>query len=432
MNTLTYSGFINKESEIIFSYKYNDSYSSRKLTLDKKFINGFELKALEGYLHLVGVALALHYFNSSYFDELVLETLSLKEFQISFLEKTIEKGLAEFRYVNNIDIKKKTKVTPLGRTPLKFSEEDKLEDKAILLNGGGKDSATSAELLKEIELEFVWFSLNDNHYRKKIRSVSGVEETLIYHVSRDDSVNKKHSGHKPLNFLLACLGTLAARLNKYNLVISSNEFSANFPTLVEKGYEINHQYSKSFEFEKDFSEFLEKSNSKIKYFSLLRELYELQIAKVFSKYENYHLNFVSCNRSKKTKHWCKECAKCAFILIATSGFIKKEVSFSIFGEDVFINQKLVDHIANLCDDNRAKPFECVGTKEECRLALRLTLEILDEDKAYKFLWNLAASDEETNNSLSEILRYKTRENIIPKAIHKKLQNVLKVYLNTSS
>ena len=77
----------------------------------------------------------------------------------------------------------------------------------------------------------------------------------------------------------------------------SNESSANEPSVV--GTDINHQYSKSFEFENDFrnyeKEFL-KTN--IEYFSLLRPLTELQIAMLFSKHKKYHDIFRSCNVRK--------------------------------------------------------------------------------------------------------------------------------------
>lgn len=65
-----------------------------------------------------------------------------------------------------------------------------------------------------------------------------------------------------------------------NDVILSNESSANESNIG--GESVNHQYSKSFEFERDFDEFRRRNfPQSAVYFSLLRPFCELQIAKQF-------------------------------------------------------------------------------------------------------------------------------------------------------
>jgi hypothetical protein len=64
---------------------------------------------------------------------------------------------------------------------------------------------------------------------------------------------------------------LFSYLYNYKYIILSNEKSASEENLIWNSLKINHQYSKSFEFEKDFVEYKNKYISKnIKYFSLLR------------------------------------------------------------------------------------------------------------------------------------------------------------------
>lgn len=83
-----------------------------------------------------------------------------------------------------------------------------------------------------------------------------------------------------------------------NDVILSNESSANESNIG--GESVNHQYSKSFEFERDFDEFRRRNfPQSAVYFSLLRPFCELQIAKQFSQYKQYHAIFRSCNRGSK-------------------------------------------------------------------------------------------------------------------------------------
>jgi len=74
---------------------------------------------------------------------------------------------------------------------------------------------------------------------------------------------------------------LAAVLFNKKYIILSNEKSSNEGNLKYLGEEINHQYSKTLDFENKFREYLKKYlSSNIEYFSLLRPLYELQIANI--------------------------------------------------------------------------------------------------------------------------------------------------------
>ena len=76
----------------------------------------------------------------------------------------------------------------------------------------------------------------------------------------------------------------------------SNEHSASTPNLVRGALEINHQYSKSFEFEAALQKYIHTYISPdLEYFSLLRPLTEVAIAKRFAQHEQYHAIFRSCN-----------------------------------------------------------------------------------------------------------------------------------------
>jgi hypothetical protein len=71
-----------------------------------------------------------------------------------------------------------------------------------------------------------------------------------------------------------------AYLTNRKYIVLSNEGSANEPTVI--GTNINHQYSKTYEFECDFYQYTKKYfNIDIKYFSLLRPIKEIQIAYLF-------------------------------------------------------------------------------------------------------------------------------------------------------
>ncbi len=133
---------------------------------------------------------------------------------------------------------------------------------------------------------------------------------------------------------------------------------------------MNHQYSKSFEFEQDFREYVAHIvDTPISYFSLLRPLAELQIAYVFSKQKKYHKIFRSCNAGSKKGIWCCNCPKCLFVYIILSPFLSVEELRDIFGEDLFDKESMETYFRQLADIDEVKPFECVGTRSEVLASL---------------------------------------------------------------
>ena len=60
------------------------------------------------------------------------------------------------------------------------------------------------------------------------------------------------NGHVPVTGILSAVAVLAAVLTDRDTVVMSNEWSASIPTLQYQGHPVNHQYSKSAEFEAAF------------------------------------------------------------------------------------------------------------------------------------------------------------------------------------
>jgi hypothetical protein len=153
----------------------------------------------------------------------------------------------------------------------------------------------------------------------------------------------------------------------------SNESSANESTVL--GQDVNHQYSKSIEFENDFRDYVKKIISgDFNYFSFLRPLNELKIAEYFSKFPKYHSVFRSCNVGSKDDIWCNNCAKCLFAYIILSPFIEPEKIIQLFGEDLLNKENLKHEFEQLIGIKNTKPFECVGTIDEVNTALNLHIQ----------------------------------------------------------
>ena len=155
--------------------------------------------------------------------------------------------------------------------------------------------------------------------------------------------------------------------NRY--IVLSNETSAN-ETTVKDSF-VNHQYSKSFEFEQDFVSYIkEVTDSDIHYFSLLRPLTEMQIAWLFSKCKNYYEVFRSCNAGSKQGIWCCNCPTCLFVYIILTPFLSQEDLVHIFGENLLEKDSLDLDFRELTGIEENKPFECVGTRREVLVALK--------------------------------------------------------------
>jgi hypothetical protein len=100
---------------------------------------------------------------------------------------------------------------------------------------------------------------------------------------------------------------------------------------------INHQYSKSFEFEEDFFEYSQMYFSpKVCYFSILSGMYEYKIANIFSSQKEFFPYFSSCNgnftihKQSEQNHWCNDCPKCAFVFLILSNFLDIDELQKIF------------------------------------------------------------------------------------------------------
>jgi hypothetical protein len=81
-----------------------------------------------------------------------------------------------------------------------------------------------------------------------------------------------------------------------------------------------------------------------------------------------YLRTASCNRAEGGG-WCRSCAKCAWVFLATSALFGRDLAVRKAGGDMFAGPALsglYEAMAGLAGD---KPFECTGTEEEVRSAI---------------------------------------------------------------
>ncbi|MBD3250346.1 MAG: hypothetical protein GF381_02135 [Candidatus Pacebacteria bacterium] len=194
------------------------------------------------------------------------------------------------------------------------------------------------------------------------------------------------NGHVPFSAYLSFLTWLIAYLWDYDQILVGNERSANQGNIEYQSQTINHQYSKSYQYERSFRQYqaeteLDQANQ-INYFSFLRPLYELQIAQIFSRYPRYHKLFTSCNRGQKQGVWCHQCPKCLFVYTILYPFFDyQKLTTKIFRSDLFENKNLIPLALDLAGAGELKPFECVGTFEESLIAFYLAVKKISDQSA---------------------------------------------------
>lgn len=288
-------------------------------------------------------------------------------------------GLGEFFYLNGIPADKERFLSIVPADGVEIQRMDDFHGHGTLIPvGGGKDSAVTLELLGRMEgslpivMNPVKASLDcigrSGGTDSKTLEIRRTLDPLLFGLNDQGFLN----GHTPFSALLAFYSLLAAAVSGRKTIALSNESSANEPTIP--GTTINHQYSKSFEFETRFREYVKDFlTSDIEYFSFLRPLHELQIARLFSKYPSYHSIFRSCNAGQKAGIWCGKCSKCLFTYIILSPFLPEEELEKIFGMNLFDDPDLVPYFDQLTGMSPEKPFDCVGTVGEVQAALHATI-----------------------------------------------------------
>ncbi|HTX87343.1 MAG TPA: hypothetical protein VMC08_00005, partial [Bacteroidales bacterium] len=326
--------------------------------------------ALEHLLFHIGMAEMISYWKAACPEKILIKKYALSSRQIRWWKNLIYKGLGEFFYLNSIRIPENDFVEIIPGKEKKLPPFSLSTDESTLIPvGGGKDSAVTLELLGSLPGSLPMI-LNPREASLGTLRSKGLGEDQYVNVQRtiDPLLLKLNeegylNGHTPFSALLAFITLLAAALTGKRYIALSNESSANEATIKATG--INHQYSKTMEFERDFRQYVSEFITRdIEYFSFLRPLNELQIASLFSSFPQYFPVFKSCNAGSKTDTWCGKCAKCLFTYIVLAPFLGKEQLHKIFGRDLFADPTLIQVLDDLTGNSETRPFDCVGTVGE--------------------------------------------------------------------
>lgn len=387
--------------------------TTRIKTDNLKLVNAFDSPSAKRIVFYLGMVEAVSYWKAACAPKVRVLCGSLSGKESEWFKKLWFSGLGEFFYRNGIDTDYNSFVEIISEGVGEAAGgEFNCSEINIIPIGGGKDSVVTTELMRGFADNNMFFTVNDQPAREECVSAAGYDLSRIIRTYRTIDSNllelNKHgflNGHTPFSAIVAFLSYYCAYIIGAKNIILSNESSANEANVG--GTQVNHQYSKSYEFEKDFSNLTRAEfGADIRYFSLLRPFNEAQIAKMFASYPKYLSIFKSCNAGSKKNAWCGKCAKCLFVFIMLSPFAAREALEAAFGCNMLDKKELSEDFNGLCGFSGVKPFECVGTAREVKAALELTLKkygdepmpaLLDEYRKRR----TPVSDEEINAIFSE-------------------------------
>lgn len=311
----------------------------------------------------------------------------ISEEQADWWKQQYLSGLGEFFYRNGIptDFDSFMTIESSGEDFTGPAAEQYPLHGCLIPVGGGKDSIVTLTLLQDMREDSLCYVMNSRGATDNSALTAGYSREQIIGIKRTLDKNMLDlnklgylNGHTPFSALVAFSGVLMAALYGKEYVVLSNESSANESTV--QGSDVNHQYSKSFQFEADFDRYQQDYiGSGVKYFSLLRPWSEFQIAAYFSGLTDFHPVFRSCNAGSKTDSWCGKCAKCLFVALILTPFLSDEDIHAIFGREILEDEELIPLLCELSGIMPEKPFECVGSRDEICTAMMLGIRTRKEN-----------------------------------------------------
>lgn len=361
----------------------------------KSEFNANLLKNILDSLHLV---FGLSYWKTYCPARIILGNIKLSKEQAKFWNLVYTEGLGEFFYQNKLDYRGLINF-PFEDDIVTFATKIKTRKRSLVMNGGGKDSIVAMELMRSAKKDFAIFSVNETGIQKAVAMLVGNEKIVVKRSLDMKLLNLKDqanvfNGHVPVSLQWAFIGLLAAIMYDYRYFIAANESSANYGNVKYLGKWVNHQWSKTFAVEKLFCNYVhEYITPSVEYFSLLRSFSEVRIVELFSRQKKYFKAFSSCNANFKMtdklkgKKWCGHCPKCVFVFTMLSVYLSKKELLNIFGRNLFNDHNLAVTFQELLGLRKIKPFDCVGTSEEMRFALKMAY-LRDEFKADHILAEL--------------------------------------------
>lgn len=213
--------FDKKSKTLKLNYSLDEKvYFTETFVFDFEFTENLQKDVLERAFTGLWLTAGVSYFKAYLPPEIVIKNHQISANQAAFFENLYLNGLGEFFYQNKINPPEKINfpfVETGLETDLNFSGEG-----SLVALGGGKDSLTTAGILKKEEIDFCTFSLGHSGLLKSQSSIIGQPHFQIHRQISDQllELNKKDAlnGHIPISSILGVCG------NYYGDFIGQEEY----------------------------------------------------------------------------------------------------------------------------------------------------------------------------------------------------------------
>ena len=334
--------------------------------------------AAQRALRLLHLIAGVSYYKAAVPAEIRIEGEPIDPATAALLETIYLNGLGEFAYRNGLELRGRIRFPAGGDAPA--APVLGLRDHALVAIGGGKDSLVSIEALRAAGVGQTVAWIGGSQLIAACAERTGLPTLNIgrqlapelFDYNRQGAWN----GHIPVTAVNSAILAFAAVVLGVDQVVFSNERSASYGSLIPGTGEVNHQWSKGWAFEEAFAAHLQsRVAADLRYYSLLRPLSELAVARQFARSDRYDAHFSSCNRNfhilgeRPTSRWCGVCPKCHFVFLALAPFMSKPRLVGIVGRNLLDDPAQVAGFDALLEFGDHKPFECVGEGRESRAAM---------------------------------------------------------------
>jgi len=344
-------------------------------------LDGADATAVQQALRLLHLIAGVSYFKAAVPPNIAIDSYSIDAETAALVESVYLHGLGEFAYRNRLHLHGKIHF-PVAAQASAAAPALGLREHALVAIGGGKDSLVSIEALRQLGVEQTVSWIGGSQLIRACAERTGLPVLNIDRVLAPElfELNRQGAwnGHIPVTAVNSVILVLAALLNRVDQVVFSNERSASYGSQIPGTGEVNHQWSKGWAFEQAFGDYVQRHvAADLRYYSLLRPLSELAVARQFAKTDRYDAHFSSCNRNfhimgeRPVHRWCGVCPKCHFVFLALAPFMPKTRLVNIFGRNLLEDAAQAGGYDALLEFHDHKPFECVGEGRESRAAMAL-------------------------------------------------------------
>jgi hypothetical protein len=371
--------YANGEAQLVYAFDHGTELIERIGFPDAPALLPERKAAFSAALRLLHLMAGVSYYKAGVPGQIVVEGEALDAATAQFMDQVYLHGLAEFAYQNKLDLRGRIRF-PRGNSAHAPAAALSAPRRTLVPIGGGKDSLVSVEMLKRLgePAAAAWVgesALIAACAQRTDLPMLNLKRTLAPELFEYNRLGA-YNGHIPVTAINSAILVCAAILYGYDAIAFSNERSASEATLEYDGQPVNHQWSKSLEFERGLREYTTSHiAANLDYFSLLRPWSELAVARAFARQSRYDDVFSSCNRNFRIRgerpadRWCGQCPKCHFVFLALAPFVAKPRLLGIFGRNLLDDAVLAPGFDALLEYHEHKPFECVGEGRESRAAM---------------------------------------------------------------